>query len=434
VWRSCLNDRRTQTLCPESTGVPPPPGGLHSLSAPLKGIRVLDVSRFLAGPYAGWILASLGADVVKIEDPDRPDEARSVGPYFQHGQSLYFAALNAGKRSLAVRLGDPEGREVVLELARTADVVLDNQKPGVMDKLGLGSAALRAANPSLVTVSLSGFGANGPMRNMPGYDYTIQAVSGVMSMTGEPGSPPGKAGISYVDHSGGLAAALAVCAALVKRASSGEGGHVDLALYDVQTSMMSYLAAWQLNAGFEGSRYPAASHPTLVPAQNFETADGYVSLFIGNDGMWARLAATLDDAFLLSPRLASNRGRLEWRDEVVSHLGRLLLAQSSSHWVSLFGGCGVPCARVNTLAEAMHEPQLEHRSMVATLAHPAYGPYSQVMGPLPALGDGEVSAAPLLGEHSRELLRAAGVTEDRIARLAASGVIRTVDPVDRPPH
>lgn len=395
---------------------------------PLAGVRVLDVTRFLAGPYAGWILAELGADVIKVEDPDRPDEARTVGPFFQGEQSLYFAALNSGKRSLSLRLRSREGRELFMDMVGSVDVVLDNHKPGVMDRLGLGTETLLERNPQLVTCSLSGFGATGSLRERAGYDYTIQALSGVMSMTGEPDAAPGKAGISYVDHSGGLAAALAVCAALVKRLKSGVGGHVDLALFDIQVSMLSYLAAWQLNAGFPGERTPSASHPSLVPAQNFATQDGYISIFVGNDSMWARLTAALDDPYLARDEFRSSEGRRQGREPLVEHLGRLISAKSSLHWVTLLEGHHVPCARVNDLGQALGEAQVSDRGMLVEAEHPSYGPYQLVRGPLSQLAPDDVGAAPLLGEHTIGILQDMGMDTTRVQELLEDGTVTTAVP------
>lgn len=401
---------------------------LQALKAPLRGVKVLDVSRFLAGPYAGWILAELGADVIKVEDAGRPDEARSVGPYFVGDQSLYFAALNSGKRSLAVQLGSPQGRDVVLRLAQEADVVLDNNKPGVMDKLGLGAEVLAETNPHLITCSLSGFGTTGPLFDRPGYDYTMQAVSGVMSMTGEPDSPPGKAGISYVDHAGGLTAALAVCAGLVGRLKSGTGGHIELALYDIQMSMLSYLAAWQLNHGYEAERTPAASHPSLVPAQNFETGDGHISIFVGNDGMWRRLAAAVADPVLLDERFATLTGRQDHRELVLSQLQAVLRSQPTAYWVKTLTEVGVPAAPINSLRDALQEPHTVARELVQSADHPSYGSYRYVGGPLPSLREGALRPAPLLGEHSREIMTDLGFTQEEIDHLVAGKHVHVGDP------
>lgn len=375
------------------------------MTGPLDGVRVLDFCHFLAGPYGTLVLAELGADVIKIEDPDHPDEARLMGPHFQGEQSLYFATLNRGKRSVSARLAQPEGRAVIHHLVRTADVVVDNFRPGVMDKLGLAPETLREINPAVVSCSLSGFGATGPYAGRVGYDYTIQALTGVMSLTGEPDGPPGKAGISYVDHSGGLAIALAVSAALFQRTRTGVGRHIDLGLLDVQTSMLTYLAAWTLNGGQEPQRFAHGAHPSLVPAQTFATQDGHLSLFIGNDAMWGRLARVMDDPRLTTDALATNAGRARQRDDVLAILSTLFASRSTAHWNARLAEAGVPCAPVNDLGAALRDPQVVARDLIVTAHHPEYGEYSCTRGPLPDLAtEHPLAGAPLPGEHTREVL------------------------------
>jgi len=391
--------------------------------APLDGIRVLELCHFLAGPYAGLVLADLGADVLKVEDPSHPDDARSMGPHFQGDQSLYFLALNSGKRSIGVRLATAEGRAIVEDLVRTADVVIDNYRPGVLAKFGLGHDALHQVNPAIVTCSLSGFGETGPDALRAGYDYTIQALAGVMSLAGEPDSPPTKAGISYVDHSGGVAAALGVCAALVERARTGVGSHVDLALFDVQVSMLTYLASWQRNRGAEFARTANSAHPSLVPAQNFRTADGHLALFVGNDGMWRRLAGALGDPELAAERYATREGRLRARDDVIARVQTVLLGATSREWESRLGAVGVACGTVNDVAAALAEPQTAARSLVVQNEHAAYGHYEHVRGPLPTLARDAIGPAPTLGEHTDDALRSLGYPDDRVAELRVAGIV-----------
>jgi crotonobetainyl-CoA:carnitine CoA-transferase CaiB-like acyl-CoA transferase len=393
------------------------------MPGPLAGIRVLDLGQVLAGPYATLTLACLGADVVKLEDPDRPDPARATGPCFLGDQSVYFAALNGGKRSLAVRLSSEEGRRVVLDLVRRLDVVVDNFRPGVTAKLGLSDADLRPLNPGLITCSVTAFGETGPDAQRPGYDYTVQALAGVMSLAGEPGGPPVKAGISYVDHSGGLAAALAVCAALVERARTGVGRHIDLGLLDVQVSMLSYLAAWGLTAGYVPERFPGGAHPSLVPAQVFATADGWLSIFIGNDGLWAKLVAAIGDERLAPPQLATAEGRLRERETVVHVLGEVLARRTTREWADLLVPAGVPATAVNGLNEALAEAQVVERGLVTRVEHPSYGGYGHVTGPLPTFAGGPLAPAPTLGEHTRELLEEIGYDVFAVDRLLADGAV-----------
>jgi glutaryl-CoA transferase len=391
--------------------------------APLDGIQVLELCHFLAGPYAGLVLADLGADVLKIEDPGHPDDARSMGPHFLGDQSLYFLALNSGKRSIGVRLPSDEGRAVVHELVRHADVVIDNYRPGVLKKLGLAAADLHDVNPRIVTCSLTGYGETGPDAGRAGYDYTIQARAGVMSLAGEPEGPPTKAGISYVDHSGGITAALGVCAALVERSRTGIGTHVDLALFDIQISMLTYLASWQRNRGARFARTANSAHPSLVPAQNFRTADGHLALFVGNDGMWQRFTQAIGDPVLAESRFATREGRLALRDEVIARVQEVLLADTSRGWEERLGALGVACGAVNDVGGALTEGQTRARGLVVENEHPAYGRYEHVRGPIPMQGRDGIGPAPLLGEHTDETLAALGYSATRIADLHASGAV-----------
>lgn len=393
------------------------------MSAPLEGVRVVEFTHFLAGPYAGLALADLGADVVKLEDPDRPDEARSMGPYFHEGLSMYFAALNWGKRSVGIRLETERGRQLARDLVGEADVLLDNYRPGVLAKVGLGHDTLRDLNPQLVTCSLTGYGGDGPDALRPGYDYTIQAMSGVMSMGGEPDGPPAKAGMSYVDHSGGLAAALAVCAALVERCRTGQGRHVDIGLLDVQISMLSYLASWSLNCDYEPERTARSAHPTLVPAQNFPTSDGWISVFVGNDWMWKRLIGVLGDERLAATRFAERSDRRDHRDELVAILDEIFATAPAAAWAATLSDAGVACAPVNGLSAGLEERQVVARGLVASSQTRHGYRYSHVRGPVPAMGVHDGRGAPELGEHTRAVLLASGIDPAVVDDLEATGVV-----------
>lgn len=384
----------------------------------LDGVRVLELTHFLAGPYAGLILADLGADVIKLEDPGHPDEVRDLAPLDAAGQSLYFKSLNWGKRSVGLGLTDPRGAGVLRDLVASVDVVVDNFRPRVLAKLKLSHEHLVEINPRIITCSLTGFGETGPYAQWPGYDYTIQAQAGVMGLAGEPDGPPTKAGISYLDHAGGMAAALAVCAALLGRERAGVGRHIDLGLIDVQTSMLTYLAAWNLNAGVQPIRHANSAHPSLVPAQNFATADGYVSLFVGNDGMWARLVGVVDDEALRDSRFVTQGGRLAHRDELLDRLGRVLLTDTSAAWTYRLSSAGVACGAVNDLTSALADPHVAARGLVA-----GDDGFRHVRGPVLSLSAASRRPAPALGADNADVLGELGYPVERVAALEAEGVL-----------
>jgi crotonobetainyl-CoA:carnitine CoA-transferase CaiB-like acyl-CoA transferase len=301
--------------------------------------------------------------------------------------------------------------------------VIDNYRPGVLARFGLGHGAMRAVNPALVTCSLTGYGGTGPDAHRAGYDYTIQALAGVMSLAGEPDGPPTKAGISYVDHSGGITAALGVCAALVERARTGIGAHVDLGLFDVQMSMLTYLAAWQRNRGTVFSRTANSAHPTLVPAQNFRTADGHLALFVGNDGMWRRFVDATGDPALAAAHFETRDGRLARRDELIADIERVLVTATSREWEARLGDAGVACGAVNDVGAALGERQTRARGLIVENEHPAYGRYEHVRGPLPMQGTDALRPAPLLGEHTTEALEGLGYDAARVAALRDAGIV-----------
>ena len=363
----------------------------------LAGFRVLDLTHFLAGPYCTLVLADLGADVVRVEDAEHLDEARTMPPHFVDGESVYFLSLNWGKRSVALRLGDPAERDRLYQLARHADVLVDNYRPGVMRKLGLDHATLAAHNPRLVTCSITGFGEDGPYAGRPGYDYTIQALAGIQSLTAD---PPVRPGIAYADHTGGLSAVVAVLAALLERERTGSGRHLDVALLDVQLSMLTYLAGYALNAGDVPRPVAGGGHPVLVPTQNFQTADGWVSFFVGNDPMWRRARAALEVPELEDPRFETVAGRALHKEEVLRLVGARLRRDSTEHWVARLEAAGVPCAPVNHVDQALRDPQALARGMV--VQDPGY---RHEAGPLPRLRSPHNRPAPRLGEHTDEVFR-----------------------------
>ena len=371
----------------------------------LEGVRVLDLTHFLAGPFCTLVLADLGADVIRVEDPEHPDEAREMPPHFLGGESLYYLSLNWGKRSAAVPLATQEGRELFHRMVEKADLVVDNFRPGVMRKLGFDHDSLARRNPRIVTCSITGFGEDGPYSQRPGYDYTITALTGIQDLTGD---PPVRAGISYADHTTGLAAALAMVSALWERQGTGRGRHLDVSLMDTQLSFLTYVAAFALNAGDVTRPVPGGGHPVLVPTQNFATSDGYVAFFVGNDPMWIRAKRALAAPELDDPRFDAVAGRREHKAEVLDLVAGRLRQDTTSRWVERLEAAGVPCAPVNRVDQALEDPHALARGMVVEEDHPAYGRFRHVAGPFPKFRSPS-RPAPALGEHTEEVLKELGL-------------------------
>ncbi len=374
---------------------------------PLEGLRILSVAQFGAGPYATMVLADLGADVVKIEDPRTGgDVSRSVPPYCVPGDSLYFQAFNRNKRSLTLDLRSLAGRTVFRRLAGVSHAVFNNLRGDESHKLGLDYESLRDVNPRIVCCSLSGFARTGSRDHEPGYDYLMQATTGYMSMTGDPASPPAVCGVSVIDHAAGLAAALGLVAAISAARETGQGSDVEVSLYDVAISMLTYLAAWNLNRDFRPRRRAGSAHQTLVPAQTFRTADGYIVLFCAKEKFWLKLCQALG-----VPELAHRRGfrsfdeRFENREAVTAAIESILANKTTDEWITQLKG-QVPCAPVQGLARALRDPFLLEREMIVETDHPEFGRVRQAAGPVKIPGARKQHRrAPKLGEHSEEVLR-----------------------------
>ncbi|MGH3343534.1 MAG: CaiB/BaiF CoA transferase family protein [Carbonactinosporaceae bacterium] len=375
--------------------------------APLEGLRILDLTHMLAGPYATMLLGDLGADVVKVESPHRPDRARAVPPWWVGDQSAYYLSLNRNKRSLALDLTDPGDRDRFLELVRTADVVFENFRPGVAERLGIGRATLEAYNPEIIVCALSGFGQTGPWRDRPAYDYLVQALAGTMSLTGDPEGPPTKYGISIVDHVAGLFAVIGILTAVVSRRHDGAGRAIDVSLLDTHLSLLSYLAGWHLNCGAAPTRHAASAHPTLVPSQVFETRDGHLVIMALAEHFWRALCEALDLPGLADdPRFTDASQRLAHRGELVPALEERIRQRTTQEWLDVLIEAGVPSAPVWSVPDALRADQVRARDMVLDLRHPHYGSYEAVANPLKISEAGRPPsrAAPLLGEHTAELL------------------------------
>lgn len=370
------------------------------MSAPLAGIRVVEVGHMLAGPYCTLMLSDMGAEVIKIEAPEG-DIARTVSPHFIGPHNAYFASLNRNKKSVVLDLASDDGRAALGQILRTAHALVTNLRPSAIRKLGLTYEALRKWNQRLVCVALTGYGMDGPYSDNPAYDYVIQAMTGVMALTGDPAAPPTKAGYSAVDNSAGLAAALGLLAKLVQ----GQGGQVDVAMYDVMLSQLNYLAGAALNAGETVERLAHSSHPYLVPAQIFPTAHGWLTLFITHDRFWKTFCDEVGRVdWITDSKFATMEGRRKHRAEVIAAVTDVLRTASAVQWVQRLGPLGVVVSEVGTLNEALCSDIAAQRSLVVALGDGSL-PLRAVASPIrfsgftPAYG-----MPPLLDEHRGEVL------------------------------
>jgi crotonobetainyl-CoA:carnitine CoA-transferase CaiB-like acyl-CoA transferase len=388
--------------------------------SPLSGIRVVDLSRVLAGPYATMVLADLGADVVKVEHPRGGDETRSWGPPYAGGEAAYFLSVNRSKRSVALDLKAPEGRELALELCARADVVIENFRPGGAARLGLDYEAVRARRPDVVYCTISGFGRREPS-GRPGYDFIVQAESGLMAITGEPDGAPTKVGVALVDVLTGLNAATAILATLHRRATTGEGELIELSLLDSTFAALVNVAQNALVTGEEPERYGNA-HPSIVPYEPFRAADGWVAVAAANDGLYARLCAAIERPDLAADeRYATNEARVRNRTTLIAELARVFAERSTEEWVALLLAAGVPAGKIRGVGEALRAAA----TATARVSHPTAGELELVAPPfsLASAGVREPEPPPLLGQHTAEVLAELGVPEERVAELEQRGVI-----------
>ncbi|HEX7005201.1 MAG TPA: CoA transferase [Trueperaceae bacterium] len=394
----------------------------------LDGIKVLDLSRVLAGPYCTQLLADLGATVWKVEPPGG-DETRSWGPPYAQGESAYYLSVNRNKQGLSVNLKDPRGAELVARLADAADVLVENLKTGDSARYGLDYPTISRRNQRIVYASITGYGQTGPRAHEPGYDAAIQAASGLMAMTGEPGGGPVKLGVAWVDVLAGVHAATAITAALFERGRTGRGRYLDIALLDVAMAAMVNQAQSSLLTG-EAPRRLGSAHPSIVPYQAFATADGELTLAVGNDRQFRRLCELIGQPELaIDERFAANSARVENRDELLPRISAALLERPRGEWLAAFGRAGIPAAPVNSLPEALSDVQVRARGMVAPVPHPLAGEIPMVMSPF-ARGDADRAAPPLLAQHNREVLSAElGLTDAELDELESAGVLTRFGPV-----
>ncbi|GHA84957.1 CaiB/BaiF CoA transferase family protein [Modicisalibacter luteus] len=399
---------------------------------PLEGIRVLDMSRVLAGPWCGQQLADMGAEVIKVERPDSGDDTRAWGPPWLAGtrESAYFLSANRGKRSVGVNIASLEGQQLIRDLVSQCDVLIENFKAGGLKSYGLDYASLKVIKPDLIYCSITGFGQDGPYAHRAGYDFIIQGMGGLMSLTGQPDGAPGgepmKAGVALTDIFTGMYAANAILAALWERKRTGEGGHIDMALLDVQVGVLANQALNYLTSG-EVPRRLGNAHPNIVPYQVFPSADGHLIVTVGNDGQFRRFCQVLGcEEWADDPRFATNSARVAYRDVLIPDISQLLAMRSTDNWLAELETAGVPCGPINTLDKVFDDPQVRHRGMRLPLPHPKTGQVDLVGNPIRI--DGQRLAAdtppPALGEHSEEVLsQLLGLDEETLAGLRKRGVI-----------
>jgi crotonobetainyl-CoA:carnitine CoA-transferase CaiB-like acyl-CoA transferase len=404
---------------------------------PLTGVRVLDLSRILAGPWAGQLFADLGAEVIKVERPGKGDDTRGWGPPFlkdrdgrDTGESAYFLCANRGKRSITLDIAKPGGQQLARELAQISDVVLENYKVGDLKRYGLDYGALAALNPRLIYCSITGFGQTGPYRDRAGYDFMIQGMGGLMSFTGErddaPGGGPQKVGVAIADLMTGLYSTVAVLSALHERQASGKGQYIDMALLDTQVAWLANQNANYLIGG-EPPRRMGNAHPNVVPYQTFPTSDGDLILAVGNDSQFAKLcaAAGIPEA-AADPRFASNAARVANRDACAAAIAPAMKTRTTAEWVTLLEPLGVPCGPINRLDQVFDHPQVRHRGLRIDVPHPLSGSVPLVANPIkfsrtPLAYD---TPPPMLGQHTEEILRdLLNKSEAEVASLRQSGVI-----------
>ena len=395
------------------------------MPGPLQGTTVIDFTRVLSGPYCTMVLADLGARVIKIEHPVRGDDTRHWGPPFVATESAYFLSINRNKESLTLDFKQPEGQAILDRLLATADVLVENFRPGTLEAASLGPATLTERFPRLIYCSISGYGQTGPRRNEPGYDAVMQAEGGLMSITGERDGPPYRLGVAITDIVSGLFAAQGVLAALVARERTGRGQQVDIGMLDATAALLTYQAGNYFVSGEVPARM-GNRHPTIVPYESFETADGDLVIAGGNDEIWRSLCRAMElDHVAEDPKFKTNRDRVQHYEELRPLLDRTLRGRSRAEWVQRLAAAGVPCGSVREISEVLDDPQIAARQMVAELEHPTVGRARVIASPV-KLSETPPSVRtppPVLGQHTDIVLEELGYDSESRAALKAAGVI-----------
>lgn len=405
------------------------------MNGALGGLRVLDLSRVLAGPVCTQILGDMGADIIKVERPGIGDDTRKWGPPFLKDaegndttESAYYLSCNRNKRSIAIDIRTPEGQNIIHRLLEQSDILIENFKAGDLKKYGLDYDSIRARHPHIVYASITGFGQTGPLSSEPGYDLLVQAMGGLMSVTGEPGGPPMKVGVALSDVMTGLYAAIGILAALYARKTTGKGQHVDVALLDCTLASLTNLAQFFLTSGKPASRYGNA-HSTIVPYQAFECEDGWIVVAVGNDAQFARFAEALGHAAWASePLFSTNTARVQNRDVLVPLIAGILIQKKAALWINLMRDIDVPCGPVNRMDQVFALDQVQSREMQIQMTHPESGHPVDLVGSPLKLSDTAVTyrfPPPVEGQHTGEILRELlGLSDNEIEKLTHAGAVK----------
>ena len=394
---------------------------------PLSGVKVLDLTRIVSGPFATMLLGDLGAEIIKIEEPVSGDESRTYGPPFVNGESAYFLSINRNKKSCAINLKTPEGIALIRELALKSDVLIENFRPGTLKKFGLSYEELKKQNPGLIYCAITGFGQTGPDSHRPGYDLIIQGESGVMDITGDPDGPPTKVGTSIADLLTGQYASQGVLAALVERSRTGEGRRVEVAMYDCLASLLTFNAGGYFATGNTPKR-KGNSHPSIVPYETFETLDGWINIGVANDKFWNSFCKIIDRLDLQNdPKFAMASDRVKNRLELLPKIREIIKGNKKSHWIDLLEKAGIPSGMIKNVGEVCDSEQLISRGMILNMPHPTAGIVKNIDSPLrfDDRNDEVHAAPPILGQHTHEILsNVLKISPDEISLLEKKGAIK----------
>jgi len=390
----------------------------------LEGIKILDLSRALAGPYCTMLLGDMGADVIKIERPGKGDDSRAWGPPFIEGESAYFLSVNRNKKSITLNLKSKKGKEILFKLIKISDVLIETNRPGVMEKLGLSFEEVKKINPKIVYCSISGFGQTGPYKLRPGFDQVIQGMGGLMSITGEENRPPIKVGVAITDVGAGMYAAIGILAALLRRDKTGEGEYIDISMLDGTISWLTYQSGRYFASG-EVPKPMGSGHPLIVPYQAFKTKDTYINIAVGNDSLWRKFCETMGLDIADDPKFSTNAKRVENKGELIKILNEILSKKTGKEWLEILNKAGIPCGPIYKLNDMFSDPHVISRGMVSEIEHPKAGKIKVTGVPIKFKNSPEKIRLhpPLLGENNFEILEEIGYKKEEIEKFREEGVI-----------